>query len=262
MAVAELVMAPYVAGQPKQQESLAHLNHCLALMSQSSEEAEREAAKVVSGKRSDFFRQISERRERIQDHAARASALAKAAYEITYFTNVSEDTIRQIKEHLSGLRTLQGIMLMVYVHDSRLVAQHNLPKDAIKTYRSAIADLSFVADKIEYVFFSPLSSFNMLSHLLESVGIQSMALPVRHTAFMAARWFEELGISDAVMNYTADDSVLFEVRREKVYCSLEVFADGDIVYLYRNAGQMPEAYDISQGEVGARIEEIKQLVEA
>lgn len=76
------------------------------------------------------------------------------------------------------------------------------------------------------------------------------------TSFEAASIFRSFGIEGIDVYFTADESILFELFWNDYYFSLELFNDGDIVYLRRKGSDEPTAYDISSNELYMTINSI------
>lgn len=72
----------------------------------------------------------------------------------------------------------------------------------------------------------------------------------------AANIFRSFGIESVAVYFTGDESILFELFQGNAYFSLELFNDGDIVYLRRNGRDEPYAYDIHQDDLYDTIKSI------
>ncbi|AMJ66518.1 hypothetical protein AXW84_14575 [Hymenobacter sp. PAMC 26628] len=74
------------------------------------------------------------------------------------------------------------------------------------------------------------------------------------TALEAATIFSSFNINNILVQYTDDDSVMFEFLQAGTYFLLEVFGDGDIAYLRRQGREEPVAYDIRREDLYTTIE--------
>ncbi|MBF9221767.1 hypothetical protein [Hymenobacter ruricola] len=87
-------------------------------------------------------------------------------------------------------------------------------------------------------------------------------LGIRDICFKAASAFDAFGIEGVKTYFTADDSILFELFHKDSYFSLEVFDDGDIVYLSRQGDSNALAYDISPEDIYGKIRSIHDATAA
>ena len=76
----------------------------------------------------------------------------------------------------------------------------------------------------------------------------------RSAALEAATIFSSFNIDNLLVQYTADDSVMFEFVQAGIYFLLEIFNDGDIAYLRRQRREEPVAYDIRREDLYTTIE--------
>ncbi len=76
----------------------------------------------------------------------------------------------------------------------------------------------------------------------------------RSAALEAAVIFSSFNIDNLLVQYTADDSVMFEFVQAGIYFLLEIFGDGDIAYLRRQRREEPVAYDIRREDLYTTIE--------
>lgn len=82
----------------------------------------------------------------------------------------------------------------------------------------------------------------------------------RAAAAEAATIFSSFNITNILVQYTDDDSVMFEFVRAGVYFLLEIFDDGDIAYLLRRDGEKPIADDICRADLYATIESVYDAI--
>lgn len=82
----------------------------------------------------------------------------------------------------------------------------------------------------------------------------------RAAAEEAATIFSSFNITNILVQYTEDDSVMFEFVRAGVYFLLEIFEDGDIAYLLRRGREEPVADDICREDLYATIESVYDTI--
>lgn len=101
---------------------------------------------------------------------------------------------------------------------------------------------------------SVVNSLNLVLAAPNAAGFMQRA-----KALEAAAIFKSFNINNILVQYTDDDSVMFEFVQAGTYFLLEIFADGDIAYLHRQGREEPVAYDIRQEDLYATIESIYDI---
>jgi hypothetical protein len=120
------------------------------------------------------------------------------------------------------------------------------------------ANSSFEDSKIDLALYRNTGAegklYKQVVHIFSNVA--KVDLPIRKLCFEAVSAFSSFKINSVEAYFTADESILFEIFHENLYFSLELFNDGDIVFLKRTGRDEPKAYDISADELYSTIKSI------
>lgn len=116
----------------------------------SAVETENSFEKKVNG----LLDNINDAKRRLLKRTEEVNNLIPKIEELTWFTDVDEETLTEMKGLISNIKELYKLMLSFWVQVSRNFAKHQVAKTELKGYREAADEVREMAGDLEARFFT------------------------------------------------------------------------------------------------------------